>query len=153
LVRDIDLRLFPVGRLDLDTEGALLMTNDGDLAQQLLHPKFEINKTYQVVVQGRIMPSAIRTLEQGVDLDGRMTWPARVTLEAQSERTSTLTIIIHEGRKRQVRRMCEAVGHPVIHLKRVAYGNLDLGTLVPGKFRILGAKDLKRLFAPPVNAK
>lgn len=153
LVKDINLRLFPVGRLDLDTEGALLMTNDGELAQQLLHPKFEINKTYQVVVQGRISEQAIHALEQGVDLDGRKTWPARVTLEAQSERRSTLTIIIHEGRKRQVRRMCEAVGHRVIHLKRLAYGNLGLGTLPPGKYRVLGAKDLRHLFAPPNNAK
>ncbi len=153
LVRDIDLRLFPVGRLDLDTEGALLMTNDGELAQQLLHPKFEINKTYQVVVQGRVKETAIHALEQGVDLDGRKTWPARVTLEAQAERSSTLTIIIHEGRKRQVRRMCEAVGHRVIHLKRLAYGNLALGNLAPGKYRLLGAKDLKRLFAPPIISK
>lgn len=153
LVRDIDLRLFPVGRLDLDTEGALLMTNDGELAQQLLHPKFEINKTYHVVVQGKVTEQAIHALEHGVDLDGRRTWPARVTLEKQAERSATLTIIIHEGRKRQVRRMCEVVGHRVTHLKRLAYGNLTLGNLAPGKYRLLGRKDLQRLFAPPIDTK
>jgi len=153
LVKEVGLRLFPVGRLDLDTEGALLMTNDGELAQKLLHPKFEINRTYQVVAQGRISQATIHSLENGIDLDGRRTWPAHITLKERATHSSTLSIVIHEGRKRQVRRMFEAVGHPVIHLKRLAYGNLELGTLAPGKYRLLGKKELARLFSPPTAAK
>jgi len=149
LVKDIDIRLFPVGRLDLDTEGALIMTNDGELAQKLLHPKFEINKTYQVLIKGSIDQRALQALEQGIDLDGRRTWPARITLQERFEKSMSLRIVIHEGRKRQVRRMFEAVGHPVLHLKRLAYGNLELGNLPPGKYRLLGKKDLDRLFASP----
>lgn len=147
LVKDIDQRLFPVGRLDLDTEGALLMTNDGELAQKLLHPKFEINKTYQVTIRGHIDPQKIQALEQGIDLDGRQTWPAKISIREKSEKTTSLHIIIHEGRKRQVRRMFEAIGHPVIHLKRLAYGNLRLGNLSPGKYRFLSPKDLASLFS------
>lgn len=146
LIKDIDLRLFPVGRLDLDTEGALLMTNDGELAQKLLHPKFEINKTYQVTIRGHIDPKEIQNLEQGIVLDGRQTWPAQISVQEKSDKTTILHIIIHEGRKRQVRRMFEAIGHPVIHLKRLAYGNLRLGNLALGKYRLLSKKDLDRLF-------
>lgn len=146
LIKEIDQRLFPVGRLDLDTEGALLMTNDGALAQKLLHPKFEINKTYQVTIQGHIEPKKIQALEQGIDLDGRQTWPARITVQEKSVKTTILRIVIHEGRKRQVRRMFEAIGHPVIHLKRLAYGNLRLGNLALGKYRLLNQKDLESLF-------
>lgn len=153
LVKDIKERLYPVGRLDLDTEGALLMTNDGELAQSLLHPKFEINRTYQVVIRGAISPATIHSLERGIELDGRMTWPARISRQGQTDRSSTLRIVIHEGRKRQVRRMFEAVGHPVVRLKRLAYGNLELGDLALGKYRILGTKDLDRLFSPSKAAK
>ncbi len=147
LIKDIDQRLFPVGRLDLDTEGALLMTNDGELAQKLLHPKFEINKTYQVTIRGPIDPKKIQALEQGIDLDGRQTWPAKINVMKKAEKITTLHIVIHEGRKRQVRRMFEAIGHPVIHLKRLAYGNLQLGNLPLGKYRFLEKKDLDRLFS------
>ena len=147
LVKEIDQRLFPVGRLDLDTEGALLMTNDGELAQKLLHPKFEVNKTYQVTIRGHIDPQKIQSLEQGIDLDGRQTWPAKIKVQEKSDKTTTLHIVIHEGRKRQVRRMFEAIGHPVIHLKRLAYGNLRLGNLALGKYRLLSPKELASLFS------
>lgn len=147
LIKGIGQRLFPVGRLDLDTEGALLMTNDGELAQKLLHPKFEINKTYQVTIRGEILPQTVQSLERGIELDGRRTWPARITIQAKSDTTSTLRITIHEGRKRQVRLMFAAVGHPVLHLKRLAYGNLQLGNLALGSFRLLSPRDLARLFA------
>lgn len=149
LVKNLGLRLFPVGRLDLDTEGALLMTNDGELAQQLLHPKFEINRTYQAVVRGLISQATVNALERGILLDGRQTWPAKITIKHISEKTSTVQCVIHEGRKRQVRRMFEAVGHPVIALKRLAYGNLQLGALPPGAYRILTANDLAKLFSSP----
>ena len=147
LIKDVHERLFPVGRLDLDTEGALLMTNDGELAQKLLHPKFEIKKTYLAIVKGHLDPQKIQALEQGIDLDGRLTWPARILVREKSEKTTTLHIVIHEGRKRQVRRMFEAIGHPVIYLKRLAYGNLELGNLALGKYRFLSKKDLDRLFS------
>jgi len=146
LIKGIGQRLFPVGRLDLDTEGALLMTNDGELAQKLLHPKFEINKTYQVTIRGEILPQTVQALERGIDLDGRRTWPSRITIQDKSNKTSTLLITIHEGRKRQVRLMFSAVGHPVLHLKRLAYGNLQLGNLALGSFRLLSPRDLARLF-------
>jgi len=123
------------------------MTNDGELAQKLLHPKFEINKTYQVTIRGAIDPQKIRSLEQGIDLDGRQTWPAKITVQEKSGTSTTLHIIIHEGRKRQVRRMFEAVGHPVLHLKRLAYGKLRLGNLGLGKYRVLSPKDMALLFS------
>ncbi len=147
LVKGIGQRLFPVGRLDLDTEGALLMTNDGELAQRLLHPKFEINKTYQVTIKGQIDPLKIQALEQGIYLDGRQTWPSQILVQDKSAESTNLHIVIHEGRKRQVRRMFEAIGHPVIWLKRLAYGNLRLGNLALGKYRILTKKDLDLLFS------
>lgn len=147
LIKDVGQRLFPVGRLDLDTEGALLMTNDGELTQKVLHPSFEITRTYQAVVKGRITKQQISALEQGIDLDGKMTWPATLSVLPSQPGTSKLQIIIHEGRKRQVRRMFEAVGHPVIHLKRLAYGNLKLGNLPSGKYRFLNKNDLDKLFS------
>jgi len=140
-------RLFPVGRLDIDTEGALIMTNDGDLAQRLLHPKYEIDRTYLAVVKGNVGQEAIRRLEQGVDIGGHVTAPAAVTAKAAAPGQGKLVITIHEGRKRQVRKMCAAVGHPVVHLKRLAYGGLKLGDLPPGAFRRLGRKDIERLFS------
>lgn len=146
LVKKLGLRLFPVGRLDIDTEGALLMTNDGELAQQLLHPKFEIKRTYQAVIRGLIDQMTIKELERGILLDGRKTWPAQITIKQASEKTTTVQCVIHEGRKRQVRLMFAAVGHPVIALKRIAYGNLKLGTLPLGAYRQLNANDLARLF-------
>lgn len=153
LIKDIGLRLFPVGRLDIDTEGALLMTNDGDLAQKLLHPKFEINRTYQAVVRGLISQETVKNLERGILLDGRQTWPAKISITQTSEKTTTVQCVIHEGRKRQVRRMFEAVGHPVIALKRLSYGNLHLGTLPSGAYRLLNANDLARLFSATTSKK
>ncbi len=153
LLAGIKERLFPVGRLDLDTEGALILTNDGDLAQRLLHPKFEINKTYQALVKGRPSPTAISALERGIDMDGRRTWPARIKLLGGEEGGTRLAIVIHEGRKRQVRRMFAAIGHPVVHLKRLAYGHLRLGDLPLGAYRRLSASDLDLLFSPSKPAK
>ena len=140
-------RLFPVGRLDLDTEGALILTDDGDLAQRLLHPKYGIERTYLAVVKGRVRPAALARLREGIEIDGRRTSPARAELRTSSGGQSKLIITIHEGRKRQVRKMCAAVGHPVLHLKRLAYGGLELGSLPPGGYRRLGKKDLQRLFS------
>ena len=147
LIKDIQERIFPVGRLDLDTEGALLLTNDGELAQKIRHPTHEVNKTYRATVKGKPSNKKVEMLSRGIDIDGRKTWPALVKVLSAGRRETTLQITIHEGRKRQVRRMFEAVGHPVLKLKRIAYGKLKLGNLAPGKFRFLSNKDLQLIFA------
>ncbi len=147
LLRDVDARVFPVGRLDYDTSGALLLTNDGDLAQRIQHPSFEIPKTYEARVKGKPSPKAIRQLEQGVLIEGRRTAPARVVLRKAANRSTILEITIHEGRKRQVRKMCEFVGHPVIELCRIAYGRLRLGNLPSGHSRMLDSADIARIFS------
>lgn len=146
LLQDFSQRLFPVGRLDLDTEGALIMTNDGDLAQKVIHPSYEIKKTYLAVIKGKINSKKITSLEKGIELDGRMTFPSKIKVMESQPHQTKLQIIIHEGRKRQVRRMFAAVNHHVIHLKRIAYGDLKLGNIPSGKYRFLNKKDLNKLF-------
>ncbi|WP_028317656.1 pseudouridine synthase [Desulfobulbus elongatus] len=146
LLTKIPLRLFPVGRLDLDTEGALLMTNDGDLANSILHPRFEVNKTYEALVAGSPSKEALALLERGIMLDGVKTRPARVRVLQRRTSDTLIEITIHEGKKRQVRKMFQAIDHRVLHLRRTAYGNLGLGALPPGKFRILTPDDLKKIF-------
>lgn len=147
LVKEVtSLRVFPVGRLDLDTEGALILTNDGALAQRIQHPSNEINKTYVATVQGCPTREQLRRLEQGIILEGRKTWPARIRVLPEQNQQIRLEITIHEGRKRQVRKMFAAIGHPVLHLKRVAYGGLQLGNLPLGKVRVLTPGDLESLF-------
>ncbi len=147
LLKGISQRVFPVGRLDLDTEGALLLTNDGEMAQRIQHPSFEINKTYVARVSGSPSADDINKLVHGIELDGRLTWPAQLKVLQASPRTSRIRITIHEGRKRQVRKMFAAIGYPVLALKRIAYGGLELGSLPSGKFRILRPKELKKIFA------
>ncbi len=137
-------RLYPVGRLDIDTTGLILLTNDGELAHRLTHPRFEVPKTYRVVVaRAPVREPALRALRAGVDLDDGRSAPARVRRLAGD----TLEITIHEGHKRQVRRMCEAVGHPVKRLERTAFGSLRLGELKTGAYRRLSAGELRRLNA------
>ncbi|NOQ45280.1 MAG: pseudouridine synthase [Desulfobulbaceae bacterium] len=147
LLPDVSERIFPVGRLDLESEGALLLTNDGRLGNYVLHPRYEVNKTYQATVQDMPAPSKLRKLEQGIVIDGRKTWPAKIRLLTGSKKEPAIEIIIHEGKKRQVRKMFQAIGHPVRRLKRTAYGKLQLSTLKPGKYRYLTQKDLKNLFS------
>jgi 23S rRNA pseudouridine2605 synthase len=134
-------RLYPVGRLDADTTGLILLTYDGDLAYALTHPRFEVPRTYRARVDGRPGERALRALRQGVELDDGRTAPARVRLVGAHE----LELTIHEGRKRQVRRMCEAVGHRVVALRRIAFGPLRLGDLRPGHHRRLTAAEVERL--------
>lgn len=138
-------RVFPVGRLDLDTEGALLLTNDGDFAQRVQHPSFEVTKTYVAKVTGTPSREKIARLEQGIEVEGKITAPARVKLLEKGPQ-ARLEITIHEGRKRQVRKMFAAINHPVLELKRIAYGRLMLGSLPTGKYRTLSAKDLNEIF-------
>jgi 23S rRNA pseudouridine2605 synthase len=135
-------RLYPVGRLDADTTGLILLTNDGDLAHSLTHPSFEVPRTYRVRVRNApVKEPALRALREGVELEDGRTAPARVRRLG----TDHIELTIHEGRKRQVRRMCEAVGHPVKSLERVAFGPLRLGQLEPGDHRRLTTAELERL--------
>jgi pseudouridine synthase len=136
-----DVRLFPVGRLDRLTTGALLLTNDGDLANRLAHPRYGVDKTYVAEVVGSVEEEALRLLRDGVELDDGMTAPARVTVLAPD----TVELVIHEGRNRQVRRMCEAVGHPVRRLHRPVYAGLTLEGLEPGRWRDLDDAEVRRL--------
>lgn len=137
-------RLYPVGRLDADTTGLILLTNDGALAHALTHPSFEVPKTYRARVAGRPDERALRALREGVELDDGRTAPARVRRLGTHE----LELTIHEGRKRQVRRMLEAVGHRVVSLRRVAFGPLRLGDLEPGRHRRLTSAEVARLRLP-----
>lgn len=146
LLHGISARLFPVGRLDLDTEGALLLTNDGEMAQKIQHPSYEITKTYEAQVLGHPSLQKIRQLEQGIVLEGKKTAPAKLLILATEPATTRIRITIHEGRKRQVKKMFQAIGHPVFHLKRIAYGSLFLEGLLPGKYRFLTPEDLKKIF-------
>ncbi len=134
-------RVFPVGRLDLMTEGLLLLTNDGDLAHRLAHPSFGIAKEYLAHVSGEPKPAAVRALRQGVELDDGPTGPAKVALVAPD----VLRITVHEGRNRLVRRMCEAVGHPVLRLVRTRIGPLADRRLAPGRWRPLTPEEARRL--------
>ena len=136
-------RLYPVGRLDADATGLILLTDDGDLAHRLTHPRFEVEKCYRVRVYGVPPDAAIRALRAGVALDDGPTAPARV----RRVRPDVLEITIHEGRKRQVKRMCEAVGHRVRALERVRFGPLELGDLAPGAYRRLGRAEVDALAA------
>ena len=129
--------LHPVGRLDRDTSGLLILTNDGAFTEALTHPRHGIAKTYVAEVKGRPGPGSIETLRTGVKLEGGVTLPARVEVLERRKETTVLAITIREGRNRQVRRMMEAVGHPVVRLERVAIGDLTAGDLAPAKFRTL----------------
>ena len=134
LVPAAGVRVYPVGRLDVDTTGLILLTNDGGLAHRLTHPRFEVPKTYRVVVERPpVRAPALQALRDGVELEEGVTAPA----EVRSLSPATLQITIHEGRKRQVRRMCEAVGHPVRRLERIAIGSLALGDLPTRGYRRL----------------
>ncbi len=146
LIKNVSARLFPVGRLDLDTEGALILTNDGQFAQKVQHPSHETNKTYEALVKGHPRRAAIAALEKGILLEGKMTAPAKIALLSQKGDNSLIRITIHEGRKRQVKKMFAHSGHPVLHLKRTAYGKLFLGNLPSGKYRQLDSRDLKKIF-------
>jgi 23S rRNA pseudouridine2605 synthase len=146
LLKNIKERVYPVGRLDLDTKGALLLTNDGALAQKILHPSHEVNKTYMAKVKGHPDKKKLNSLSKGIMLEGRKTWPASIEVLKTESHSSAIRITIHEGRKRQVRKMFDAIGHPVLELKRTAYGQLELGRLGPGKYRFLTPGEIKFIF-------
>jgi 23S rRNA pseudouridine2605 synthase len=148
LLKEINERVYPVGRLDYNTEGLLLLTNDGDWANKLMHPRHEIDKEYHVRVRGKVHKSQLDQLAEGVEIDGKKTAPATAVLIKDGEQNDWLSITIHEGRNRQIRRMCEAVSLSVVRLKRVRYGSLVLGTLKSGQFRQLNEAEVKELLPP-----
>lgn len=139
---DIYPGLFPVGRLDADTTGLLLFTTDGELGNQLTHPRHHVGKTYEACIKGVITDKKLVPLRQGIELDDGLTQPAEVELLRTRVSDSDVRIVLHEGRKRQVRRMFEAIDHPVIKLKRIKIGSLELGDLEPGSWRKLEDSEL-----------
>ena len=145
LVSDIPERIFPVGRLDYNTDGLLIMTNDGDLANKLSHPRHHVDKTYRAKVSGVLSGKKLAALRKGVDIGGFITSPARVTLIKQTERSAIVEITIHEGRNRQVRKMMKAVGCPVQELTRIAIGDIQLARLKEGSYRKLTKQEIEYL--------
>jgi 23S rRNA pseudouridine2605 synthase len=138
-------RIYPVGRLDFDTEGVLLLSNDGDFAYEMTHPKHEVEKEYYCVVEGSPDPASVNKLRQGVEINGFVTSPAKVTLIEQLEKHTVFRMVIHEGKNRQVRRMFEAIGHPVIYLRRESFGGLRIKDMSPGEWRKLTDEEIKKL--------
>ncbi len=143
-----DPRVVPVGRLDVDTEGLLLLTNDGQLHHRLTHPGFGVEKEYLAEVEGDLWPRDLKKLRSGVELDDGITAPAK----ASSPAPTLLKLTLHEGRNRQVRRMCEAIGHPVVRLVRTRIGPLSDGTLPPGSWRDLTQAEVRALERAVVDA-
>ena len=145
LVADVDARLFPVGRLDYNTSGMLILTNDGDLAYRLTHPRHQVTKTYRALVSGVLSKEKLSRLRKGVDIGGFVTAPAQVKVIRQAERSAVVDITIHEGKNRQVRKMFAAVGNPVQELQRTAIGELYLGRLKVGHYRKLTRQEVEYL--------
>ena len=153
LVAEVDERIFPVGRLDKDSEGLLLFTNDGEFANMMTHPSMHISKTYRVTVKPAADEEHLVALSSGVEIDGRKTMPASVQVMSEDSDRSVLQITIHEGRNRQIRKMCEAVGLETIRLKRISMGSLKLGSLPVGKFRDLKKEEVSALKRSAQKAK
>lgn len=145
LITDIPSRVFPIGRLDRDSEGLLLLTNDGDFANNIMHPSKQIFKTYRVTVNSNITADQATKLSNGIEIEGRKTLPSRVNVISNNQGRAVFEISISEGRNRQIRKMCESLRLEVIKLKRIAIGGLKLGTLKPGKWRNLNAEELRLL--------
>ena len=137
LIKGVGARLYPVGRLDMDSDGLLLLTDDGALTERLTHPRHEIAKHYQVTVKGKVAPEQLYTLNQSFVLDGYRTLPAKVCVNEERDSNTLLSFELREGRNRQIRRMCEAVGLRITQLTRVALGRIKLGDLPVGSFRHL----------------
>tara|TARA_Y100001970_G_scaffold293155_1_gene438189 strand:+ start:1632 stop:2270 length:639 start_codon:yes stop_codon:yes gene_type:complete len=142
------IRVYPVGRLDADSEGLIILTNDGDLTHRLTHPSFGVPKEYLVHVEGAPQRSALRALREGIQLEDGMTAPAQVSMPDQG----LLKITIHEGRNRQVRRMCDAVGHPVVRLVRVRIGPITDSSLIAGSWRELTNEEVRSLYEASTNS-
>ena len=145
LVKDVGVKLFPVGRLDRNSEGLLIMTNDGNFANSLTHPSAQVNKTYRVTVKGEVEDEKLIKLQEGIVLDGRKTLPCDVFVAERKPDRTVLIFIIYEGRNRQIRRMCEEVSLEVIRLKRTEIAGVKLGMLPQGKWRPLNEREMRHL--------
>ena len=145
LIREVKERIYPVGRLDYDTSGLLLLTNDGNFAYRLTHPKHSVKKVYHAEVLGIPGAQEAERFRRGIEIDGYRTAPAGFVVKEKRSGSSIVEITIHEGKNRQIRKMCEIIGHPVISLKRVAIGNLQLGSLPEGKWRYLSFEEVESL--------
>ncbi len=145
LVKDTGERLFPIGRLDKDSEGLLFMTNDGEFANKLTHPSAHVNKTYRVTVRGGVSEEQIARMASGVMLDGKSTLPCNCFVADRKPDRTVLIFVLHEGKNRQIRRMCEAVGLEVMRLKRTEIAGVKLGMLPQGKWRSLNEREMRRL--------
>jgi len=147
LVDDVDDRVYPVGRLDRDSEGMLLMTNDGEFANAMTHPKKHVPKTYRVTVREKVTEDNLNKLTESMVIDGYMTMPAEVKVVTKEDTRTVMEIILFEGRNRQIRKMCESVGLTVIRLKRIAIGSIKLGMLAQGKWRNLTDEEVHKLMS------
>ncbi len=148
LVRELiphDGHLFTIGRLDAESEGLILLTNDGELADKLMHPRYGHQKTYDILVHGHPTPQALETWRNGIDLDGKKTLPAKVRVLEQRDHDTWLQVVLREGRKRQVRRVASQIGHPVKRLIRTQIEFLEIGSLKPGQWRELSAAEVRQL--------
>ena len=145
LVRDFPSRVYPVGRLDYDADGLLLLTNDGELAHRLQHPRYKVDKVYLVKVQGHPPEEALALLQQGVKLEDGVTAPAELNVLEDDKKATWISLTLREGRNHQVKRMCAAVGHPVLRLRRTKVGPIDLGAMRPGMSRRLKAREVRAL--------
>lgn len=144
---DTKQRIYPIGRLDFDTTGLILLTNDGELFNRIIHPRSTVYKSYFVVVKGEVSESSLKKLAEGVELEDGKTLPAKVRVIKISPKSTSLIIEIREGRNRQIRRMCSAVGHPVYDLKREKIGKLGIRDLAEGKYRELTAEEVRYLYS------
>jgi len=153
LLPEMGARLFPVGRLDYDSEGLLLMTNDGGFAQHVQHPRYRISKTYRVKISGRLNAREINQLQKGLELEDGKFVPDEVSLEEINPKSSWLTLKISEGRNRVIRRAFEHLGHEVLRLIRTAVADLQLGNLPEGDYRLLKGWEIKQLLSPPKQVK
>jgi 23S rRNA pseudouridine2605 synthase len=144
-LKNLPQRVYPVGRLDFDAEGVLILTNDGDLAFRLAHPRYEVPKIYEALVMGRFDQDGVEKIKKGIKLEDGAIGKARVSILGYSEGRSRIRLILTEGRKREVKQLCKAVGHAVERLRRVEYAGIQLGTLKPGQFRLLTTGEIARL--------
>lgn len=142
----VNERIYPIGRLDMDTSGLLLLTNDGAICNNIMHPKFQKDKVYIAKVKGNLSHEDIERFENGIDIGGYVTSKASIKVLRYDKYTSEVKIKIHEGKNRQIRKMCEKIGHPVITLKRIAIGNIKLNDLKIGEWRYLTSKEINEIF-------
>jgi 23S rRNA pseudouridine2605 synthase len=145
LLKGVNERVFPVGRLDYETTGLLILTNDGDFTYKMTHPKHEMEKTYLATIMGVPTEEEISRFEKGLEIEDYITSPAKLKVISSKESTCVVEITIHEGRNRQVRKMCEKIGHPVLTLKRISIGNVTLGDLKEGSWRELTSSEIESL--------